>query len=91
MYPNDEVNSSIEIDHQGGACDFWENIKQGDTVSVIGEVVTSKRIWAEASKQSKYATDYVIEVRPMIVEHQGKIYIDNSLPAALIKNLLEQI
>jgi len=91
VYPSDKVKSAIEIDHQGGACDFWENIKQDDTVEVIGEVVTSKPNWTEAGKSKKYATDHVIEVRPMIIKHNNKMYIDISLPSSLKNKLLEEI
>ena len=89
VYPNDTVSSSIEIDHQGRACGFWENIKKGDTIQVIGEATTSKRNWTEAGKLEKYATDYVIEVRPMIIKHKNKIYIDVSLPTLFRTQLLK--
>ena len=91
VYPKDNVSSSIEIDHQGDSCGFWENIKKGDTIQVIGEVVTSKRNWTEAGKLEKYATDYVIEVRPMIIKHSNKIYLDTSLPTSIRFKLLESI
>ena len=91
VYPNNKVDSSIEIDHQGGACNFWEDIKQGDTVDVIGEVTTSKRNWTDVGKLERYATDYVIGVRPMIVKHKNKIYLDISLPRSIRTKLLESI
>lgn len=91
VYPNDKVESSIEIDHQGGSCDFWENIKQGDTIDVIGEVITSKSNWTEAGKLKRYATDYVIEVRPMIVKHSDKYYVNTSIPTSIRAKLFKII
>ena len=91
VYPNAEVESAIEIDHQGGACAFWENINPGDTIEVIGEITTSKPVWTETGKLKRYATEYLIEIKPMIIKHKDNIYLDISLPASIRMKLLQVI
>jgi len=80
----DDQHLPINISFQGTNCKFWREIKNGDSISVVGEMNIEEWI---VNEEKPYKTKVVNEIRPMVVKHNSSYYADT----ALLKHLRQQL